>query len=276
MSSKPLTFQQCLPLCETGERAAWAYLLQNYAPVGFRILDFYLSALEGKAQRQLFRDALAVLAANQYERLRTFDHLSEREFLMDFRIFLLEIGAARLPTSTEPAGDAPLTLESVAALLRGLPFAHQEIAFLKLAGYSDSTAEKIAGVPPSIADKALEQLGARYGAILQEDRDSCLWPARWLDFIRQARAARKPECVARRLLVRILDGQISWYDKSPAEAHISRCLNCMESWMALREVNYLRKETGPLSLGAVDDLLSEFSFVAPPAPVSLLRRWFGS
>ena len=276
MSSKSLTFQKCLPLCEAGDREAWAYLLRNYASIGFRVLGFYLPSFRGDEQRQFWQEALAALTANQYERLRTFDHLSEREFLMDLRIFLLELGAARLGSSTEPAGAPKMTPDSLAALFQDLPFAHQEVVFLKLAGYSHATTEKIAGVPPSIAGKALENLEAQYAPILRHGGDSCPWPVQWLGLIRQARASRTLECVARRLMVRIFDGQISWYDKSPAEAHLSRCVNCMESWIALREINFLRKTAAPLPPAGVDELLSGLSFAAPAARGSFLRRWFGS
>jgi len=276
MTSKSLTFQKCLPLCEAGDREAWVYLLRNYAPLAFRVLDFYLPPLRGDEQRHFFQEALASLAANQYDRLRTFDHLSEREFLMDLRTFLLELGAARLGNSPEPPDAPRLTPDSLAAMFQNLPFAHQEVVFLKLAGYSDATAEKIAGVPPSIAAKALEKLAAQYGPILRQDGDSCPWPAQWLGFIRQARTSRTPECIARRLMVRIVDGQISWYDKSPAEAHLSRCLNCMESWIALREINFLRKVAMPLAPAEVDEFLSAISLAAPAAHGSFLRRWFGS
>lgn len=276
MSSKSLTFQKCLPLCEAGDREAWAYLLRNYAPIAFRVLDFYMPSFRGDEQRQFWQEALAALTANQSERLRTFDHLSEREFLMDLRTFLLELGAARLGTSPEPPGAPKLTPDSIAALLQGLPFAHQEVVFLKLAGYSDATTEKIAGVPPSIAGKELENLAAQYAPILRHDGDSCPWPVQWLGLIRQARASRTPECVPRRLLVRIFDGQISWYDKSPAEAHLSHCMNCMESWIALREINFLRKVATPLPPADVDELLSGLSLAPPAARGSLLRRWFGS
>lgn len=276
MTSKSLTFQKCLPLCEAGDREAWVYLVRNYAPVVFRVLDFYLPSIRGDEQRQFRREMLATLTANQYERLRTFDHLSEREFLMDLRTFLLERGAERLGTSPEPPDVPRLAPDSLAALLQGLPFAHQEVVFLKLAGYSDATTEKIAGVPPSIAAKALEKLAAQYGSILRHDGDSCPWPAQWLGFIRQARTSRTPDCVARRLMVRIVDGQISWYDKSPAEAHLSRCLNCMETWIALREINFLRKDVTPLAPAEVDEFLSAISLAAPAARGSLLHRWFGS
>ena len=195
---------------------------------------------------------------------------------MDLRTFLLELGAARLGSSAEPPGAPRLAPDSLAALFQDLPFAHQEVVFLKLAGYSDATTEKIAGVPPSIAGKALENLAAQYAPTLRHDGDSCPWPAQWLGFIRQARASRTPECVARRLMVRIFDGQISWYDKSPAETHLSRCVNCMESWIALREINFLRKVAAPLPPADVDELLSRLSFAPPAARGSLFRRWFGS
>jgi hypothetical protein len=276
MSQKSLTFQKCLPRCEEGDPEAWQILLRNYAPIAQRLMDFYLPQFRGDAQKQLWKEALGVLAANRYERLRAFDHLSEREFLIDLRAFLLDFGATRLKASGGPSGVPRPTPESLAALLHGLPLAHQEIVFLKLAGHSDTSSEKVSGVPPSIARKALENLESHYAPILRPGEDSCPWPAAWLELLRQARASRTPECVARRFLVRILDGQASWYEKSPAEAHLACCLHCLETWIALREVHRLRSEAKDLPPADVDEMLSCLPITAPARRGSFLRRLFGS
>ncbi len=276
MPSKSLTFQKCLPRCEEGDREAWQFLLQNYTPIALRLVEFYLPHFRGDQQKKFWCEALGAISANQYERLRTFDHLAEREFLMDLRTFLLDSASPRLEASNNLLPVPPLAPESLAALLHGLPFTHQEIVFLKLAGHSDAATEKIVGVPPSLAKKALESLEAPYAPILQHGEDSCPWPVAWLELLRQARAARTPECVARRLLVRILDGQASWYEKSPAEAHLSGCLHCMESWIALREVHFWRSEAKALPPDEVDQLLSCIPIAAPAKGGSLLRRWFGT
>jgi hypothetical protein len=276
MSTKSLTFQQALVRCEAGDREAWRFFLSNYTPIALRLLDFYLPRIRGDEQEDIWREALAALAAGNYQRLRTFDHLSEREFLMDLRDFLLEFGGARL----DPAGDVPgvprPTAESVAALLKDLPFAHQEIVFLTLAGHSDAATEKLSGVPSSIARQALENLEAQYAPVLRREEDTCPWPAAWLEMLGQARAARTPECVARRLLVRIRDGQTTWYEKSPAEEHIAHCLHCLQAWIALREVHFLRDQAQPLTAEKVDHLLSCLPIAAPAASNSFLRGWFGS
>ena len=61
-------------------------------------------------------------------------------------------------------------------------------------------------------------------------------PPAWLGICKSARANGQKDCTPLRQLIRILDGQASWYDKSPAEEHRSKCLHCLELWTSLLEV----------------------------------------
>lgn len=277
MSSKLIISQKFLPQCEEGDREAWLVFLGSYTPVALKLLDFYLPESRGNRQRQLWKDTLGALAAGGYERLRSFEHIAERAFLVDLRAFLLEFGRPAADGGGDASGAPWPSADNVRSLLKDLPLVHQQITFLKLAGYSDATIEKILRVPPSIASKSLERLGTNYSASLNRTVDSCPWPAAWLELLQHARVAQTPECPTRHLLLRVLDGQTTWYEKTPAEEHMSRCLHCLESWIALCEVNCLRNETRPLPLAEVDDLLAFLPVTgSTKGRAPFLKRLFGS
>jgi hypothetical protein len=275
MSRKYHTFQRILPGCEAGDRGAWEAFLARYTPIVRALDDFYLPGRARKAQAASWADALRSLSANDCERLRAFNHQAEREFLADLRAFYLELAVPTLDPNAESLPVPAPTAESVQALLKDLPLAHKEIVFFKLAGYSDATLEKIMLLPAAAIRKPVEKLAENDGLILDRESDGCPWPSAWVAILRRARTLRGENCPARRVLIRILDGQTSWYEKSPAEEHMANCLHCLESWVALREVTYLRRVTAPLPLAEIEPFLASLPIEATAAPSSLLGRIFG-
>lgn len=270
-----ITFHKILAGCEAGERESWGDFLKEYTPIAGRLTAIYIPS-SSETWTQLWYESLQALTANGFERLRTFDHQAEREFLADLRNFLLE---QALP-KTDPAGDARgaprPTPESVSALLNGLPLLHQEILFLKLAGYSDATLEKMLRLTPTIAQQALARLQADYTAVLRQELDSGAWPAAWLELLAHARASQTSDCSPLRQFVRIQDGQTSWYDKDPLEKHMAGCLCCLDRWTTLRELVYWRQELKPARGEEIDSLLARLPIKAAAKKQSLFKRMFGS
>jgi hypothetical protein len=269
------TFQRILPACEQGDAEAWRAFLESYNPLAFRYLEHYLPPAASR-RAEAWSAALRELSDEQCARLKTFDHQAEREFLVDLRDFLLERGAPSLDASAD-ASDAPRpTVESLKALLNGLPLAHQEVLFLKLAGYSDATIEGMMRATPTVAAAGLERLQADYGVLLRHERDACLWPSAWAEFLRETRSQRIEDCPQPRVFVRVHDGQTTWYEKDPAEQHVAGCLHCLERWAALREAGYWRRVIPPANAGEVAEFLSALPIqAAPPARKSLLQKLFG-
>lgn len=270
-----ITFHKILAGCEAGEREAWEEFLKEYTPIAYRLAAIYVPS-SSEARSQLWSDSLQALAAHGFERLRRFDHQAEREFLADLRNFLFEQAVPK----ADPAGDtrrAPRpTPESVSALLQGLPLLHQEILFLKLAGYSDATLEKMLRLTPSIAQQALARLQADYAVVLNQEQDRGAWPAAWLELLAHGRASQTSDCSPLRQFVRIQDGQTSWYDKDPLEKHMAGCLCCLDRWTTLRELVYWRHALKPARGEEVDSLLASLPIKATTGKKSLFKRMFGS
>jgi len=275
MPAALFTFHHILSACEAGSPEGWRAFLSEYTPLAFELFGLYLPSC-----REPFRDfwaqSLGELAADNFAGLRKFERQSEPEFLADLRALLLERGAARLDRAGDSTAAPRLTLESVRELLKGLPLVHQEVVLLKLAGFSDTTLEKILVITPGVAQKGLERLRAGYAAALERSEDRCPWPAAWAELTRQARAAKQQACPPLRQFVRIREGAFGWYDKEPAEQHVAGCLHCLERWVGLREVKYWRRQAVPRPSAEIDGLLSALPVrAAGRTRKSFLARIFG-
>jgi hypothetical protein len=302
--SVPYTFHKVREQCEQGTPAAWRAFLDLYAPLWFQLLAIYLPG--GKdAAPGVVQEMVVALGANQYERFRATSRQSEREFLTEVRALLLDIAtgeplgsatpgavapetvaqgtAASVGTAPGEAGGAETAAEGVATASSETPAApaterflmHQEMLFCKLAGYTNVTIERMTRIAPSIAEKSFERLAADYAAALAVQQDRCPWPAEWLRVLREARAAKAEKCPPQHQFLRIHDGQVSWYDKEPVERHVAGCLHCLESWTALREVAYWRREAPAIPEAQIAALFQALPAAGTEQKKSLLRRVFG-
>jgi hypothetical protein len=262
-----LTFHRIINGCQTGDSEAWSAFLSDYSPVMVQLARLYPPAQCDPVL--LWREALVSLCADNFKLLRGFEHQSEREFLADLRGFFLECGLARTVAARKPLGAFGLDPESLRVLVRDLPVLHQELVFLKLAGYSDRTLDQVFRIAPTVGQKAFERLRENYGPCLGRENDLCLWPEAWLELGRDLRVAKTESCPALRLFLRIQDGQVGWYEKEPAERHLAQCLHCLEAWTAVREISYWRVAASPVSSQDREVLVSAVSArkaIREPAP----------
>jgi hypothetical protein len=271
---KLLTFHKILPGCEEGNPEAWRAFLADYTPMALQFFGVY-SPWAPDACLDHWRQALRALSANECAMLKGFSHQSEREFLVGLRAFLQELAAAKLEPSRDAADPPAPTVQTLSALLSGLPLLHCEIAFLTLAGYSQVTLERILRLTPAAAGEGLERLRTGYHRLLERSEDRCLWPAAWISLCKAARADAQKDCTPLRQLVRILDGQASWYDKTPAEEHRAKCLHCLELWTSLREVVAWDRARQPWPADKVETLIVDIPALPDAARKSLLDRLFG-
>ena len=269
-----MTFHRILPGCEKGDLDAWKAFLANYTPMALRLLAVYTPRTP-EEQWNCWRDALQALSASDSTLLRSFSHHSEREFMVELRAFLLDQVADRLDPSHDSADPPTPSDESLGPLLNGLPVIHQEVIFLTLAGYSQYTIEIMLRITPGVAADGLERLRNTYAAILERHEDRCLWPVAWVGISKAARAAETTDCTPLRQLIRILDGQASWYDKAPAEVHRARCLHCLERWAALLEVVAWDRARPDLPAEKLESLLAVIPARQEKRKTSFLHRMLG-
>jgi hypothetical protein len=272
--SKLMTFHKILPGCEEGNFAAWRAFLADYTPMALQFLGVY-SPWAPDARLDCWRQVLQALSANECAALRGFSHQSEREFLVELRAFLQDRIATKLESSQDAMDPPAPTLRSLGDMLSGLPVVHQEVTFLTLAGYSQATLEKILRITPAVAKEGLGRLRASYARILERSEDRCLWPVAWLGICKGARGDGQKDCTPLRQLIRILDGQTSWYDKSPAEEHRTKCLHCLELWTSLREVVAWDREREPWPAAKIEDLWAAVPIKLEKPKASFFARILG-
>jgi len=270
------TFHKVREQCERGSPDAWRAFLDFYTPLGTHLLRMYLP--EGAADpARVWEQTLSALVENDYQRFRATEKQSEREFLTDVRALLLDQALQASPPASAAPAAAPKTsfdLESLGRLLEGLPLLHQEMLFLKLAGYTDGSIERMLRMAPRVAQAAFARLEADYADALKIESDRCLWPRPWLALLQAARGGKQESCPPLHQFLRIHDGQISWYDKEPTEKHVSGCRRCLEAWTALREVTYWRKAAPAVSPEQTETCLRVLPLATPPKK-SFLQRMFG-
>jgi hypothetical protein len=227
-----------------------------YTPVIFRILDIYTPAWGPERRGQIWQDCLRALGAGNFQRLRTFDQQSEREFMVGLRTFVLETGWRQVDGATDCSQAPEPTPGTVKGLMKGLPLLHQLVLLLKLAGYSDGTLQRILRVSPAVAKSGLERLEENYALVLKREQDASLFPVAWMNLLRHAWQGKTDACPSLRRFVRILDGQTDWNVKESAEKHVEECLHCLEAWTALREIIHWQREVTPLPAEKVGPFLS--------------------
>ena len=273
-----LSFHQVREQCEQGGADVWRSFLTFYSPLCLQLARIYTAG-----DAPVWERTLEGLMKDNFAQLRAMQRQTEREFLMDVRTALFDcaLAEAAKKTSAEPsaselaAPESPtFNIEKVTKILDGLPLLHQEILWFKLAGYTDATIERILRMAPSVAHGALDRLGPDFAAARDLASDHCLWPEAWLDFLRQARAAKKEECPPLHQLLRIHDGQVSWYDKEPMERKVASCLHCLDSWTGLREVAYWRRAAPGVSPDQIEQLLRKLPLIVPEEKKSLFGRLF--
>jgi len=268
------TFHLVREQCEQGSADAWRAFLDFYSPLFLHLLE-----IDGFGDTPVWERTLDALVDDNYQRFRATSRQSEREFLIDVRALLVDqaLAEARKSAGAEASGGggAPvLNLGRVAQLVEGLPLLHQEILWFKLRGYTDATIERILRMAPGVAHAALDRLMPDFAAARDLTSDRCPWPGDWLALLHQARANKKDDCPPLHQLMRIQDGQVSWYDKEPVEKRVASCLHCLESWTGLREVGYWRRAAPAVSPEQIEQLRRRIPTVEPEKR-SLLKRVFG-
>lgn len=263
------TFHKIREQSEQGTAEAWRALLEFYAPAFFRLLEIE-GAISAQEALPVVKKMLAELTRNSFERLRGTSRQSEREFLGDLRAMLLEAAADQVSAQNpETLAAGAFEPDKIAKLLDGLPLLHKEMLFFRLAGYTENTVERVMRLSPRVAEKAFERLAGEYQPARQAERDQCPWPAAWLAFLKQARGLKTENCTPTHEMMRIHDGQVSWYEKEPVEKHVSGCLHCLEAWTGLREVGYWRRAADPISASQIDQL-----FEVIPVEKTLTKKSF--
>ena len=277
-SATTFTFHRLRQECEQGAPAAWKAFLEFYSPLFLHLLSLYVP--DDTKAASIWSDSLAALSLNNFESFRATARQSEREFLVDIRAVVINAAREQRAKETSETQAVPLNVERVTKILEGLPLAHQEILWFKLAGYADANIERMMRTTPQIASGALGRLEPEFTAAVAPASEGCRWPREWLALLTEAQKAKKEDCPPLHQLLRIQDGQVSWYDKEPMEKRVASCLHCLETWTALREVGYWRRAAPAPPAERLEEWLRALpvdadAVASTPKKKSFLRRVLG-
>lgn len=266
-----LTFHKIIAGCAAGGREAWQSFLAEYTHAFVGLLSVYLGPESLSPAWASWQASLLDLTAERFERLRLLDQQSEKEFLLGLRRLVLSRATSIVNSSIQPmfvpSSPSESAVQRVQGWLTGLPLIHQQVALLRLAGYSEGVIERLLRITPAVAQQGPEWL--RDGARMER--------AEWLQVLAYTWSSGTESCPPPRRLIRIQEGQTSWYERDPVEQHLASCLHCLELSTALGEMRYWRRESPPLPTNKVEELLAPLPIAAPSAKRrSLFRRVFGS
>ena len=257
--------------CETADAAAWSAFVADYTPLFLKLSRIYVPRA---AHEQMWAETLKALSDEDFNALRGFERQSEREFLVDLRAFHLRRSATALNNARGSPEWPELTAASIASILKGVPLVHQEVIFLKLAGYCDATLEKLFRITPSVAAASVERLKPAYAVALSKNTDEGWQPAAWLQMLAELWNSKAEACPPLRLLIRLQDGHVGWQEKEPAEKRVAECLHCLETWTALKELVHWRANEPPAAAAQVESLVAALP-VRKESRKPLFKRWFG-
>ena len=272
-------FHRIMAGCREGDFSAWEGLVAAYTPLAGRIIRHYLTP-DREAAEAFWSQVLQALAAEKAADLERLASQSEREFWVDLREYIFRKGKEILPAAGPEAGDSSLTADLVREVLQELPLLQRELVFLRLAGYSDRTLERLLRINPAVASGGMEKLARRIPGVLAPEGDQMSRPAAWNQLWVEIQGMRRENCLPVRTFARCFDGQISWSDKESMERHLAECLYCFERYLAMKEIMYYLRELPPAPQEEVRRFMDGLPFQAPPRKQSLwsrvLRRQTGS
>ena len=289
------TFHRVREQCEQANADAWRAFLSLYSPLGLHLLGMYAPdrAAAARFGRKVWEETLRRLAENNFERFRGTARQSEREFLArrasaaardargsgrGGRRKRRHCGHARRRRCAGRVGRAqPGSIRKGSRRFsKGCRCCIRRCFSSSWPVTATAPSRRCCAWRRAWPKNRSQRLSPDFAAALSAQKDRCLWPSEWLAILRQARAAKKETCPELHQILRVHDGQVSWYDKEPVEKHVSGCLYCLERWTALREVGYWRRMAPAVSPEQIEEWLRVLPVRAEEKKKkSLLRRVLG-
>jgi hypothetical protein len=252
--------------CAAGRRQGWYEFVRDYGFIAGRLLELYFPQLasEPKVHRAgLFQSA----RQNDNAWFRSFQFANEREFLMAFRALFFAYGD--LVSAPPPPG---LSLEQMKQVMKDMPVTERQVLWLLVKGYTPEQIAPImvnaAATAQAVQANSRELLAALLpGSSGQTFTDS----ARGLT--QAAGRLRTPDCLPYKTFNNIVNGQISWRERTLAEEHIRDCFFCIDNFTSFQEMVRFRKDSKPLPPPEIGEVLAGLG-LPEEKPHGLFARLF--
>jgi hypothetical protein len=258
--------QQCAALEDSG----WRAFIFEYLPFAGALLDRYGPQLASR-RGGLLREVLLRARDGQAAFFRDYRGQSEREFLLHLREMVLSVLEEAEPVAPPPA--VLLDWDAFAAALGPLTALEKQAVWMEVLNPRETEAalmlrmdERSLASAREKSQQALRSACDRWSAdLLLQNRGR---------LARRARTLAASGCVETRLLLRSLDGQITWRDRAELERHLEQCWHCVDRLCRLREVLRLSRQVAPLTAAEAQPYCQAIGLAA--VPESRWKRWLGA
>ena len=227
--------------CLEGQAAGWKHFIREYLPFAAAVLDRHFPQ-PPELRDATLREALLRARDQDDQFFRDYAGHSEREFLLHLREHALAIAEELEPAQAIP--EIPLDWEVFGKALEQWSALERQIVWTFVLGpMTDDTAQILRQAPKSVEAtlaKAQESLRA---ACDRWNPEMIAQNRRLL--AEQARAGRTSDCAAPKTFLRLLDGQLTWRDRTDLERHMTACWHCVDLLCRFREIVFLTRQARP-------------------------------
>jgi hypothetical protein len=201
--------------CRAGKTAGWTYFTENYLPVVRRIVAHYGGGDVNRVMECLQRNLFSALSP-----------MPERQFVAELRQQVLQV--------LLPEQDSTLDLETLARAIEPLTVVEKKAVWMETMRYDANATARMLRMDP----QTVERIRERGQELIRSSQD------RWSRTIlvdngtrlgRAAAAQSKPDCIAMKSLLDIIDGRITWARKEAIERHVAACLHCVDQFSRMHE-----------------------------------------
>jgi hypothetical protein len=256
--------------CLDPDAPAWRHFITDYLPLAGLLLDRHYPQLAPRREA-LLREVLLRARDEQARFLRDYRGRSEREFLLHLREMVLSVFDEAAPVA--PVPETPLEWETFEAALAPLTALEKQVVWLDTL----NPREPDLAVMLRLDDRSVAAARQKAQDLLRAHCDR--WSADQLvqNRYRLALAVRSratKDCAEARVFLHLLDGQLTWRDRTELERHLEQCWHCVDALCRLREAARLGRVAQPFTETEAQPYFRVLGLAPEPAP--RWKRWLGA
>ena len=227
--------------CREGRSAGWTYFVANFVPVMRNLLRHYFP--ERAADVQLVDRVLLRFHRGESALFQSIEPVPERNFVAGLRQHLLQAVEQDRASATP---DIALDLETLAAALEPLTMVEKQAVWMETMRYDPAASGRILHIHPKTVEKNRERAAELVRGKVDSWRRSLL-ADNGPELGRAAASSATADCLTVGTFFDATDGRITWQNRDAMEAHVAKCLHCVDHFCRLLEVIDLLRVPQPLS-----------------------------
>ena len=265
-----LTCTDLVRQCLDPDASAWRHFITDYLPFAGLLLDRHYPQL-APLREALLREVLLRARDEQSRFFRDYRGRSEREFLLHLREMVLSVLDEAAPVA--PIPETPLDWETFEAALAPLTALEKQVVWLDAL----NPREPDLAIMLRMDDRSVAAARQKAQDLLRAQCDR--WSADQLVQNRYllalaVRSRATKDCAEARVFLHLLDGQLTWRDRTELERHLEQCWHCVDALCRLREAARLGRVSRPFTEAEAQPYFRALGLSPEPAP--RWKRWLGA